>query len=158
MQDLTKPFTKQLEEHRRALARGRSVLDMAEKEAENWPKLRSTIVDDVIPTLQEWISELKRLMHPIPLGNLHRERRRTEKFVWITWRHPRLLRLRLLIFTLWLGLACLNLYWGILAFARTLSEKLAAITWPNPYALFRRLRNFMTWISDWRLFGPWEDT
>lgn len=64
MQKLTDPFARPLKKQRDELKRSYSALDKADKEAKEWPEVKSMIVEEMTPTLDAWRGELKRVASP----------------------------------------------------------------------------------------------
>jgi hypothetical protein len=117
MSKLAEPFSRQLKKQREGLEAAHLALDSCDEQTVGWRELESTISDEVVPTLEEWVSELKSLIQPFELGKLDYEKRRTEEFATRIRRHPRVLLRRLLNSILWIRI---NIRWIILL-ALTLS-------------------------------------
>jgi hypothetical protein len=128
MSKLAEPFTRQLKKQREALEAAHLALDSCDEQTDGWLELESTMRDEVVPTLEKWISELENLAQPFDISNLDLEKRRTEAIR----RHPSVLLRQLLNSILWIRvnirrillivlafllLAILPLYWENLAAA-----------------------------------------
>ncbi|CAM2068571.1 hypothetical protein SCOR_24590 [Sulfidibacter corallicola] len=74
---------------RENLAKTRAALRDGSRETRDWGMMRKVISRQVFPRIQGWIREIKAVIDPAQVRQLHRARRRLEKLTGITWWHPR---------------------------------------------------------------------
>jgi len=120
---LTRQFTEQIDKQHKETESANSLLNVGEQEIADWPRIKGTISEEVIPTLEDWLVELRKQTptQPASLCSLRREKRRTERFAKAFWFRPQAVCVRLQVPTLRIKIARRRAFLKMLAFFNTLS-------------------------------------
>ncbi|CAM2009128.1 hypothetical protein [Acanthopleuribacter pedis] len=83
----------------------------SETVVEDWPTLRKNLTGHVFPKMHAWVKEIRAVVKPGQIRQLHKQRRALERLSGITWWHPRGAWLRARVLFYGLGLLGIGLFY-----------------------------------------------
>lgn len=122
-------FNRERQRRREHLKSIRAAEHQGNEVAEDWPLLQKNLTRRIFPLMATWVKEIRAVVKPEQIRNLHKARRGLERLSGITWWHPRglWLRLRVLFYGLGLlgaGLFYLSLVVGVLSLVAFMAYRL----------------------------------